>query len=188
MKTTTLARRRAVTAYTGRASYRVPTVKHVHDWQNPMRLKGPRIRWGCLHCPAVDPRWYVLDDMMREAFWGKGVVLGKPVDLDASWTVDDKGFTPDESPYVASGMDGRSTLPQRVPGASFEGNHPDEEITMTPEEIEAEENSPRARILAALSSMTKPEILEAYPKYGMFKSWTKDKMIETVISKELADG
>lgn len=40
------------------------------------------------------------------------------------------------------------------------------------------------QIRTALSSMSKPELMEAYPNVGLFKSWTKDKMIEAIIEHE----
>lgn len=169
-------RKTSVAAYTGRAASRVPTVKHehhIHFLSKNTKRKGNRQRLGCTQCPHLEP-WEKATVSLIEAL--------KVPDTSANWTVNHEGFTPDE----LVGMEGVGWLAVR-------NGEPVEQYSVRKDAQENKDygsvakNEAIERMKFALGGMTKPELLKEYPDYGMFKSWTKDRMIETIVAKEMGE-
>lgn len=192
MKATTRNKRAAVAMYTGRKSAKVATVRHEHDTRL-IRKSDTVLRWGCNTCPITGSMHLIdLTDVPNLAHLAPQAIKNGFTGTDASWTVDDEGYTPDEKPNVG-GLYGDETVP-RAPGKHKPVNHveddhdaPEENPDVLGQEpsnfIHADDTA--AQMREKLGRMSKSVLMEQYgKKHGMFKSWTKDKMIDTIMENK----
>jgi hypothetical protein len=50
--------------------------------------------------------------------------------------------------------------------------------------VDTGSETPEDKLRIVIATMTKPEIMANYPDYSLFKSWSKQQMIDRIIEKE----
>lgn len=181
--------------YMERKPTSIPTEVHGHTYSVLSRVKGNRVRFSCKGCPAMG-EWVHVDQLFddevgrmnavkaerRERYEriseNQRAVLAMLVDMvtgKAAWTTDSEGRTPDENP-----MD-EGTWPSQNPPVDVDLHQEDDVVEQVPSNIPGP-NDTKEELAAKLDRMAKSAIMSLFgEKHKLYKSWTKDKMVETIL-------